>query len=272
VFPDVNTPLEFDLRSLAGMLVKESDILYMSRVGEGGLAAYVPSTEIERGATSTGWAWDAEFFDFDHDGDDDLYLVNGTNDFNVYSMVYRRFHPDGSDSERVLDYGSDTNVFFENEGGKLRNRSERSGADLPVNSRSTAYLDIEGDGDLDVAVANFHAAATLLRNDAAPPGSGWLGLRLVGDPARGSNRDAIGARVTFAVEGRRIRRWVQGGSGYLSMNPKQIHIGLGAARAADATIVWPNGEVQTLTGLAAGRVHVVRQGHPLVSASASVPP
>jgi hypothetical protein len=269
VFPDVNTPLEFDLRSLAGMLVKESDILYLSQAGEGGLAAYVPSRDIERGATSTGWAWDAEFFDFDHDGDDDLYLVNGTNDFNVYSMVYRRFHPDGRETEAVLDYGSDTNVFFENEGGKLRNRSERSGADLPLNSRSTAYLDFEGDGDLDVAVNNFHAPATLLRNDAAREERGWLALRLVGDPARGSSRDAIGARVTFTLDGgRHVRRWVQGGSGYLSMNPKQMHVGLGAARAADATIVWPNGEVQALAGLAAGRVHVVRQGERVAEAPA----
>ena len=34
-FPDVNTPVDFDLRAMAGMLIKESDILYMSRLEEG---------------------------------------------------------------------------------------------------------------------------------------------------------------------------------------------------------------------------------------------
>ncbi|MGH7342009.1 MAG: CRTAC1 family protein, partial [Candidatus Rokuibacteriota bacterium] len=262
MFPDVNTPLNFDLRAMAGMLVKESDMLYMSHVEDGRLAAYVPSTDVERGPTSTGWAWDAEFFDFDHDGDDDLYLVNGTNDYNVYSMVYRRFGEEGApDREYLLDHRRESNVFFLNEDGRLKNVSPRSGADQTINSRATAYLDADADGDLDVAVNNFHAPATFLRNDAEKRGRSWLKLWLIGDPAQGSNRDAIGARIVVTTpDGARIRREVQGGSGYLSMNPKQIHLGLGSARSADVRIIWPNGEVQTLKGLAADRSWVVRQG------------
>ena len=63
-FPDVDTPLHFDLRAMAGMLVKESDVLWLSSVVDGRLDAYLPSIDVERGETSTGWAWDAEFFDF----------------------------------------------------------------------------------------------------------------------------------------------------------------------------------------------------------------
>jgi hypothetical protein len=261
IFPDVDTPLDFDLRAMAGMLTKESDMLWMSQLEQGRLAAYVPSTNVERGATSTGWAWDAEFLDFDHDGDDDLYLVNGTNDYNAFSMAYRRFQPDGTSREYLLDYSRESNVFFENDGGKLRNVSQRSGADFVGNSRSTAYLDFDDDGDLDVAVNNFHAAATALRNHADKAGRSWLKLRLIGDPARGSNRDAIGARITVTTEDAlRIRREVQGGSGYLSMNPKQQHVGLGQAREADVLIVWPNGERQVLESLPANAAYTVRQG------------
>lgn len=259
-FPDGNTPLHFDLRALAGMLVKESDVLYMSRLEGGRLAAYEPSRDVERGETSTGWAWDAEFLDFDHDGDDDLYVVNGTNDFNTFSMVYRRFHEEGKTTEHVLDHKRESNVFYRNEGGRLRNVSGESGADLVANSRSTAYLDFDGDGDLDVAVNNFHAKATLLRNDAAKQG-GWLELRLVGDPERGVSRDAIGARITVTTaDGTRRHREIQGGSGYLSMNPKRQHVGVGASETADVRIVWPNGEVQTLAGLSANAAWTVRQG------------
>jgi hypothetical protein len=269
----------------------------------------VPSKNVERGSSSTGWAWDAEFFDFDHDGDDDLYVVNGTNDFNTFSMVYRPMDLETKRRELLLDHRRESNVFFLNEDGKLKNASLRSGADFASNSRSTAYLDYDDDGDLDIAVNNFHSPATFLRNDADKRGRGWLKIRLVGDPDRPSDanaacdtfvdcvwkwfgaqarrwleqskdwapiwlvewfavepdlrssRDAVGARIVATLEdGARVRREVQAGSGYLSMNPKQQHFGVGNSRSVDVQIIWPNGERQTLTALAANASYTVRQG------------
>jgi hypothetical protein len=260
-FPDVNTPMKFDPRAVAGMLVKESDMLYMSQTRDGRLVAYAPSTDVERGETSTGWAWDAEFFDFDHDGDDDLYVVNGKNDFNTNPLVYNHPAEDGRIERYLLSHSRESNVFFVNDGGKLRNRSAHSGADFVGNSRSTAYLDFDGDGDLDIVVNNFHAPAKLLRNNSEGRGPSWLKIRLIGDPQRASNRDAIGARVLVTADGGlQQSREVQGGSGYLSMNPKQQHFGLGGADSADVRITWPNGEVQILRGVAANRAYTVRQG------------
>ena len=268
IFPDVDTPLDFDLRSMAGMLIKESDRLYLSQQKGGKLIGYVPSEDVERGESSTGWAWDAEFLDFDHDGDDDLYLVNGTNDFNTFTMVYRRFGKEGGeDAEYLFDHRRESNVFFRNEDGALRNVSSASGADFAANSRSTAYLDFEGDGDLDIAVNNFHAKATLLRNDADKGTGHWIKLHLIGDPERGSNRDAIGAHIVATTpDGRRMRREVQGGSGYLSMNPKQQHLGLGPALSVDVQVTWPSGAVQNFEALAADRTHTLREGTDIVAA------
>jgi hypothetical protein len=56
-----------------------------------------------------------------------------------------------------------------------------------------------------------------------------------------------------------MTREVQGGSGYLSMNPKEQHFGLGRSPAADVHILWPNGERQKLENLAANRTYTVRQ-------------
>ena len=42
---------------------------------------------------------------------------------------------------------------------------------------------------------------------------------------------------------------MQGGSGYLSMNPKQQHFGTGTASSVDLEILWPNGETQVVSGL-----------------------
>jgi hypothetical protein len=262
VFPDVGTPMDFDLRALAGMLVKESDVLYLSRLEGGNLAGYEPSKDVERGATSTGWAWGAEFFDFDHDGDDDLYVVNGTNDYNTaYPLIFPHKQEDGSFKKYLLSHKRESNVFFVNRRGKLENRSEQSGADFVGNSRSTVYLDLEGDGDLDIAVNNFHAPARLLRNNSEQSGLGWLKIRLIGDPARSSTRDAIGARIlATSSEGLHVLREVQVGSGYLSMRPKQQHFGVGRAESVDVQITWPGGELQTLKGLAPNRAYRVRQG------------
>ncbi len=259
VLPDVGKPLDFSYETMATMLVQESNVLYMSHAPEGQLAGYQPSADVERGETSTGWAWDGEFFDFDHDGDDDLYVVNGSNEYNV---LFSQFYEDtgsGQPQYHHLSYDRESNVFYVNDGGKLRNQSSASGADFLGNSRSTAYLDLEGDGDLDIAVNNFHAPATMLRNDSAKRGR-WLALRLEGDPARGSNRDAIGARVVANTDNLSLLREVQGGSGYLSQNPKQLHFGTGQADVVDLTITWPNGEVQVLTGVAPGYVYRLQQG------------
>jgi hypothetical protein len=62
------------------------------------------------------------------------------------------------------------------------------------------------------------------------------------------------------------------------MNPKEQHFGLGDAKSVDALIVWPNGERQTLRGLAANRRYTLVQGAatavvggPGVAASQSFP-
>ncbi|MBW1843553.1 MAG: CRTAC1 family protein [Deltaproteobacteria bacterium] len=260
IFPDVNTPMHLDLRGMSGMLVKESDVLYMSRLDGKKLIAYDPSKDIERGATSTGWAWDAEFFDFDCDGDDDLYLVNGTNDYHAYASIYNYVESDGRRVQHLLNHTRESNVFFVNDEGKLKNQSALSGADFSVNSRSTAYLDFDGDGDLDIAVNNFQSPALMFRNNAEERDPHWLKIRLIGDPSRGSNRDAIGARIVVTTDDRlHMTREIQGGSGYLSMNPKQQHFGLGRSQSADVQIIWPNGEQQKLENLAANHTHTVRQ-------------
>ena len=263
VLPDAQTALNFDLRAMAGMLVKESNILYMSQADLGALGRYEPSGEIERGPTSTGWAWDAEFFDFDHDGDDDLYVLNGNNDYAYFFSFHTVKNTLGLKRHFYLSYARESNVFFVNEGGKLRNRSPQSGADFVGNSRSAAYVDLEGDGDLDIVVNNFHGEATVLFNRTEVRGRNWLKVRLIGDPTRHTNRDAIGARLVATTDGGlRVVREVQGGSGYLSMEPKEQHFGLGSADTVDLAIIWPNGANQVVRNLRANRAYTIHQGLP----------
>jgi len=272
-FPDVNTPLDFDLRAMSGMLVKEADTFFVSETEAGGFKGYALSADVERGATSTGWAWDAEFLDFDHDGDDDLYLVNGTNDYNAFSMIVGNGQEGEDAGSLLLSHSRESNVFFLNEGGKLRNRSAESGADFVGNSRSTAYFDFDADGDLDIVVNNFHAPATLLRNNSEARDHHWLKVKLEGDPEQGSTRDAIGAWIHIIAEGGiKNSRLVQGGSGYLSMNPKQQHFGLGRAKTADVRVVWPGGDEQVFEGLAVDQAYTISQASGLRGRKAALAP
>ncbi|MAE62100.1 MAG: hypothetical protein CMJ49_12170 [Planctomycetaceae bacterium] len=259
--PNVNTPMKLDPKALGDMLVKESDMLYMSQSPDGELLAYQPSDNIERGTMSTGWAWDAEFLDFDNDGDDDLYVVNGANEYSVYFYMVQEETPDDTSVHHYVAHDREMNVFFVNQGGKLINRTVESGAGFAGNSRSTAYLDFDNDGDLDIAVNNFHAPATILRNNTGRPDRGWLSVRLIGDQAQGVNRDAIGARLELTgPDGLAVTREIQGGSGFLSMNPKTQHFGLGGAETVNLTVTWPNGDDQTFNDLQPDRAYTIQIG------------
>ena len=155
----------------------------------------------------------------------------------------------------------ETNVFFINQGGRLNNVSRDSGLDLRGNSRSAAYLDFDGDGDLDIVMNNYHEAARVYRNDGAPASNGWLRVKLFGDPARGVNRDAIGARLLLrtANDGA-VWREIRGSSGYMTVQSKQQFFGLGGSPGGDLEITWPNGHKQTVTGVKAGQSLVIRYG------------
>ena len=80
-------------------------------------------------------------------------------------------------------------------------------------------------------------------------------------PEGTTNRDAIGARVRLSAGGRTQVGEVRSGGSYLSHNDMRVHFGLGDAdRVARVEIRWPSGRNETLTGLAADRFYVVREG------------
>lgn len=245
--------------AMARMRVVESNKLYVSSLRDGKLE-YIASKAISSGALSTGWAWDADFFDFDNDGDDDLYCVNGANEYFIFGETRYLMREDGLFSFPYT-YGNESNVFFINQGNELQDASERSGADFVGTSRSTAYLDFDHDGDLDIVVNNFHMPAVFLRNNSERLGNHWLRLRLVGDPAHGSNRDAIGARLLARTpSGKQIWREVHGGTGYLSMDPKEVHFGLGKDTQVEVWVRWPGGREQMLRDLVVDRRYRVLEG------------
>lgn len=205
------------------------------------------------------WAWAALFFDVENDGDDDLFVANGFTDYMTF--VQYREHPEIPDQLYATNNGDTANLFFRGDGSGLPSELVAdSGTELPgTNSRSAALLDVDRDGDLDLVVTTFHDSARLFRNDAAEPHRA-LTLQLVGDPGKGSPRDAIGATVIARSGDFYAWRTVQGGEGYLGMSTLPVEIGTGELDAVDLEVLWPSGERQTFEGVATGRALRLEQG------------
>ncbi|MGH7162526.1 MAG: FG-GAP repeat domain-containing protein, partial [Planctomycetota bacterium] len=123
--------------------------------------------------------WGALLFDPDHDGDDDVFCACG----HVYPEVDN--FPDQQTTYRQY------NLLVLNEDPprlKLRDVSAIAGPGLQVYkcSRAAVRVDIDGDGDLDIATSEINDSPCLLRCDLDRSGGGrhWLQLLLRGDPER----------------------------------------------------------------------------------------
>jgi hypothetical protein len=190
----------------------------------------------------------AFFFDFDLDAKPDIFSVGGHVADDI-AMVQPK-----------VSYAQAPHLFRNAGGKRFEDVAVRMGPDFlrPMVSRGAAYADVDGDGDLDLAVTANGGPAVLLRNDGGNR-NGWLRVRLVGTK---SNRDGIGARVTVTLPGG-AKSWavVKTGSSYCSQSELPLSFGLGAAKGALAVeVAWPSGQVDRLGPQPAGRTIVVTEG------------
>jgi hypothetical protein len=190
--------------------------------------------------------WGTAMFDYDNDGWLDLLVANG----HVYPQI------------DAVDLGTKYRqpfVFQRNRAdGTFEDAVEASGlAELPLRSRrGAAFGDLDDDGDLDVVVLNIGDPPTLLRNRMTTGHRALLQLA-----GRTSNRSAIGARVTVRTGGFTQVSEVAAGESYLSHNDLRVHFGLGAnSRMDDVEVRWPDGRVERIGPLDAGRMYTIEEG------------
>lgn len=259
VSPNEDTKMKFDREKMANIRTVEANDLFLSNLENNSLKNYQLSTNVGRGYSSTGWSWDADFFDFDNDGDEDLYCLNGMNDFSVYSSE-NPFYFERQEDSKSITYAQSSrekNVFFVNENGELINKAEELGADLNSNARSASYLDFDNDGDLDIIINNYHEKATVLENKTSGDNN-WIKIKLVGDPSEKVNRDAIGSTIILNSESlKNVWREIHSTTGYLSVHPKEQHFGLGTDNTVNLEVRWSNGLTIQIKNLAANSTYEV---------------
>ena len=209
-------------QELFSLYHNQHDLTFADEPGEIG-----PATRLLSG-------WGLKFFDYDNDGDPDLFLANGHPDDMVETLTTR------------VKY-KDPLLVFENDGRTFKNVTAQSGAVFAKNfpARGMTVGDYDNDGDLDLLISNNGGAPLLLRNEGGNRNN-WLGLQFV---ATKSNPAAVGAIITWQAGGISHRRLKTNGGSYLaSHDPREI-LGAGRNKIDSVEIRWPNGQVDKLSNL-----------------------
>ncbi|MGE3958531.1 MAG: CRTAC1 family protein [Vicinamibacterales bacterium] len=197
-----------------------------------------PRSEVGR-ASLLAVTWATFFLDADLDGWLDIFAANGGTDESQGRDARARV------SQVPLLLRNRGNATFENITPTLGAAFNR-----PVMGRGAAYLDFDGDGDLDIAMTTLDGPAVLLRNDGATANR-WLRVQVNGTA---SNRSGIGAVVTVTGASGTQAQVVRSGSSYASQSELTLTFGLGAnQRATRVDVTWPSGRTKTLTDVAANQ-------------------
>ncbi|GAA4230291.1 hypothetical protein GCM10022291_00060 [Postechiella marina] len=185
-----------------------------------------------KGVLKTGWSWGCTFSDFDLDGDEDLFVVNG----------FKESFPEG-----------EANVYFENDANAnytFTEQTSKVGLGAITMGFAVTPFDYDNDGDLDLFVSNsnkesyFYQNTTINENSTQNPH--WFKVILEGTT---SNRNAIGASVSITTNNGSLHRYASG-VGFLSQSIQPLHFGLdNATSISEIKIKWPSGLIETYNNL-----------------------
>lgn len=171
-----------------------------------------------------GWSWDTKIADFDNDGWQDVYIVNGT---------------------WVPNEVSPSNLFFHNQGdGTFAEASGPFGLEDYLMTAAATRFDMDGDGDLDLLTHPVNGPLVVFRNNSQRPAVVIDLADLAG------NRDGIGAVLRLTDSTGRVQlREVQLGGGFMSFDAPQVHFGLGdKAEGTRLNIRWADGTESVIEG------------------------
>jgi enediyne biosynthesis protein E4 len=196
--------------------------------------------------------WGGKFFDYDNDGNIDLFVANG--------------HPDDKIEERFSEVKyQEPLLLFRNTAGPFNRTFENvSSAGGPLfekrfASRGMAIGDFNNDGGVDVLVAVNNGAPLLLRNNIGKLNH-WLGIRLKGTVA---NPDGIGATLTWQAGDLKRSVYKVGGGSYLASHDPRVVLGIGKRTAIDwVEVKWPlpSGKTERFTELPLDKYITIVEG------------
>ena len=199
-------------------------------------------------ATAADTGFGTEFFDYDNDGQLDLFSANGA--VTILEALRGDSFPFRQKNRLLRNAG----------GGRFADASPSAGPALQVAevSRGAAFGDVDNDGDVDVLVTTNGGPARLLLNDAAS-GHDWLLVRLQGVA---DTRDGLDARIGVQrPDGTVLWRRAHTDGSYLSASDPRVHFGLGPhARIREVIVEWRRGPRESWSNLGANQIVTLKQG------------
>jgi len=209
----------------------------------------------------TYWPWGISSGDLNADGYDDLLITAGMGypfRYAINSVLLNESGKRFFDAEFVLGIepragGRLGKEFFTLDcSGNDRTNNLCQGKSgliaIPgsLSSRSSVFLDLDNDGDLDVVIGEFNdAPQVLISNLSQRRELHFLKVQLQGTR---SNRDGLGAKVLVQFGGRTLTQFHDGKSGYLAQSSLPLYFGLGDSKVIDfVEVYWPSGERQRVT-------------------------
>jgi hypothetical protein len=255
-----------------------------------GKAPFVDKSET-LGLSRSGWAWECKLDDFDNDSVAEAIqatgfvkgIINRWPEFHELAMANdnllqtTRLWPHFQPGDDLSGFGYNP-FFVRASDGRYYDIAGKLGLDHPQVSRGIATADVDGDGRLDLAVANQWGISHFYRNDSPNPGR-FLSLNLLlplqpddsnvsrvhsGHPSLETlGRYAIGATAVLHLpDGRKTIAQVDGGNGHSGKRGPVIHFGLGRIPADALMIVdvsWrdPQGQPRSETFYLQPGLHTV---------------
>ncbi len=255
----------------------------------------IPSPwEVPTGLAAYDFGFGTTFFDFDNDGDQDLYWLGSEYGRgqgpggDIFPAAGRMLRGDGQGSfeditvrAHLLDIQNVDYSSLDPRDPPASTRAEELRVNFHENGKGLAHGDFNSDGYVDLIGTNSsgHVFMGVNRTERVRGpvflwlnGGGenhWITLRLMGRMAidgTGSNADGIGARVYVetspggATEPLVQVQEVRAGSSYLSMDSIDLEFGVGAARVVEEiTILWPSGRRQVLNDISVDQVIAITE-------------
>jgi hypothetical protein len=214
----------------------------------------------ERLRVETYWPWGVSVGDLNADGYDDMFVTAGMGfpfRYAINSVLLNEHGDQFLDSEFLLGIEPrhqqriEKNWFtldcdgVDKSHALCAGKSGKSVISGTLSSRSSAMLDLDNDGDLDLVTNDLNdRPQVLISNLTGKKRVHFLKVKLVGSR---SNRDGLGATVTVRVGNRRLTQYYDGKSGYLAQSSLPLYFGLGdTAKVESVEVLWPSGKTQSV--------------------------